>query len=124
MFEGEVIEKVNNKPKKTLGAKIPRTWDNKVEKTLKEEEKIIRFSPEERERVIYNPYGRFTSMDDELCEVIEKKFKKDKIYYKLELLESKKTKSVGVPKVEWHSGIIYEDIPEEKIIPLTELFTY
>lgn len=120
MFREEVENK--NKSKKTLNNKvseekeIPEILDNTVE--------TPKYSPEKGERVIYNPYGKFTSPDDKLCRVIEKKSVKDNNYYRLKLIEEKRTKSVGVPKIEWDSRIIYEDVPEKNIMSVLELFTY
>ena len=121
MFINEIIDKKNLE--NTLNGKvskkkeIPEILGNVVEETPK-------YFPEEGERVIYNPYGRFTSPDDKLCEIIEKKFKKGETYYKLELIEKKRTKSAGVPEIEWPSGVIYEDVLEKNIISLPELISY
>ena len=121
MFKEEIQNKRNSK--KTLNnkisnnKKIPEILDDIVEETPK-------YSPEEGEKVIFNPYRRFTGPDDKLCRVIEKESVKGSNYYKLELIEIKKTKSVGVPWVEWDSGIIYEDISEKDIMLLTEFFKY
>lgn len=119
------MRKFNNKKKKTLNNKfsknkeIPENLGDIVEETPK-------YPPEKGDRVFFNPYEKFTGPDDKLCRVIERKSAKSSNYYiyKLELIERKRTKSVGVPWVEWDSGIIYEDIPEENIRSLIELGKY
>jgi len=104
--------------------------EKNLERKIKEIPEILdnietpRYSPEEGERVIYNPYEKFTGPDDKLCKVIERKSVKDNYYYKLELIEIKRTKSTGVPKIEWGSRRVYKDIPEKNIISLPELFSY
>jgi hypothetical protein len=101
MFKEEIENKKN--PRKTLNNKIskkkeiPEILDDTVEEAP-------RYSPKEGERVIFNRFERFTGPDDELCRVIEKKSVKDSNYYKLELIVLKRTKSKGVPWVEWGSG--------------------
>ena len=123
MFKEEIENKKNSK--KTLNNKISKKKE--IPEILDEiVEEAPRYSPEEGERVIFNPYELFTGPDDKLCRVIERKSAKSSNYYiyKLELIESKRTKSVGVPKIEQNSGIIYEDIPEKKIMSLIEFFTY
>jgi hypothetical protein len=109
--------------KKTLNNKVSK--NEEIPEILGDTvEEIPKYSPKEGERVIFNPYERFTGPDDELCRVIEKKSVKSSNYYSLELIELKRTKSAGVPRVERDSGIIYEDIPEKNIRLLIELFTY
>ena len=112
-------EKIEKKNLEKKIEDIPEILNNTVEETP-------RYSPEEGEKVIYNPYEIFTGLDDKLCRVIERKSTKNSNYYiyKLKLIELKRTKSAGVPKIEWESGIIYEDIPEKNIISLLEFFSY
>lgn len=130
MFKEEVIEKVNNKPKKTLEAKIPRTLNNKISKTSKQEIPEDPFKGESPPLVVYNGFGRFGDKNDKLMWITNRRYgqikpgsSKEKWLYAGFLFEMKEVNSEGLPKIPYESHSV-DDVPEDNLIIRRELFSF
>lgn len=130
MFKEEVIEKVNNKPKKTLEAKIPRTLNDKISKTSKQEIPEDPFKGESPPLVVYNGFGKFGDKNDKLMWITSRKYgqikpgsSKEKWLYAGVLFEMKEVNSEGLPKIPYESHLV-DDVSEDNLTTRTELLSF